>query len=146
MTVDSRGDLDPHWGMHRSVALVAFLALSWSQVVALGCDMAAGAGDRTPATAATASPHHPAAMQHVATTAADQHKPDQAPPVRHGQGHGGDHGCQMIMSCGYSFVRHAQSAVITRFPGIAVRAAYLTDPVPVAAELVVETPPPRLTA
>ena len=99
--------------MHRSVALFAFLALSWSQVVALGCDMATGAGDRP---AATASPHHAAAMQHAATATADQHAPDQAPPVRHGQGHGGDHGCQMIMSCGYSFVRHAQSAVITRFP------------------------------
>jgi len=129
--------------MHRPVALFAFLALSWSQVVALRCDMATGAADHA---AATASPHHAAAMQHAATATADQHAPDQAPPVRHGQGHGGDHGCQMIMSCGYSFVRHAQSAVITRFPGIAVRVAFHTDPVPVPAELVVETPPPRLTA
>lgn len=105
--------------------------------------MATGAADRT---AANASPHHAAAMQHAAPAAADQHTPDPAPPARHGQGHGGDHGCLMIMSCGYSFVRHAQSAVMTRFPGIAVRVVFLADPIPVAAEMVVETPPPRLTA
>ena len=84
-------------------------------------------------------------MQHAAVPA-DHHAPDHAPPVRHGQDHGGDHGCLMIMACGYSFVRHAQSAVTDRFPGAAVRAAFLVNPIPGAADLGVETPPPRLTA
>ena len=52
----------------------------------------------------------------------------------------------MIMACGYSFVRHAQSVVTDRFPGTVVRAALLATPIPVNAELAVETPPPRLTA
>ena len=101
----------------------------------------------------TEAPHHPAAtehaataMQHAATTAVDHHASDHAPPARHGQDHGGDHGCLMIMACGYSFVRHAQSVVMDRLPGTVVRAVLLANPIPVAADLAVETPPPRLTA
>ena len=52
----------------------------------------------------------------------------------------------MIMACGYSFVRHAQSVVLNRFPGTVVRTAFLASPIPVAAEPAVETPPPRLIA
>ncbi len=85
-------------------------------------------------------------MQHAATTAVDHHAPDHAPPARHGQDHGGDHGCLMITACGYSFVRHAQSVVMDRFPWTVVRAAFLANPIPVAADLAVEVPPPRLTA
>lgn len=101
----------------------------------------------------TEAPHHPAATEHVVTAMhhaagppVDRHAPDHAPPARHGQDHGGDHGCLMIMACGYSFVRHAQSVVMDRLPGTVVRAVLLANPIPVAADLAVEVPPPRLTA
>ncbi len=145
--------------MRRSVALLGFLALSWSQVVALHCDMGTGAPHHPAAAEHPGAPHHPAAahhpaasghaatsMQHAAAIPADRHAADQAPMARHGQGHDRDHGCLMIMACGYSFVRHAQSVVLKRFPGTVVRAAFLASPIPVAAEPAVETPPPRLTA
>lgn len=127
------------FAMRRSVALLGLLALSWSQVVALHCDMGTGAPEHAGA------PQHAAGMQHAATPA-DQQAPDHAPPARHGQDHGGDRGCLMIMACGYTFVRHAQSAVTDRFPGAAVRAVLLATPIPVTAEPAVDTPPPRLTA
>lgn len=85
-------------------------------------------------------------MQHTAGTPADRHVPDHAPPARHGQDHGSDHGCLMVMACGYCFVRHVQSVVLTRFPDTVVRTAFLANPIPVTADLAVETPPPRLTA
>ena len=94
----------------------------------------------------TGAPHDSGAMQHAATTAADHDAPDHAPPAPHGQDHGGDLGCLMIMACGYSFVRHAKSVVMDRLPGTVVRAAFGANPIPVAAEPAVETPPPRLTA
>lgn len=127
--------------MHRSVAFLGFLALSWSQVVALHCDMGTGASQHP-----AEMQHAATAMQHAAGTAADHHAQDHAPPARPDPDHGGDHGCLMIMACGYSFVRHAQSVVTDRFPGAVVRAALLATPMPVAADLAVETPPPRLTA
>lgn len=108
--------------------------MSWSQVVALHCDMGTGASQ------------HAEAMQHPATAAADAHTSDHAPLARHGRGHDGDPGCLMIMACGYSFVRHAQQAVTGRFPGTVVGAPFLANPIPVAAVLAVEAPPPRLTA
>ncbi len=114
-----------------------------------------GTGAPHPAAAAEhpAAPHHAAATEHAATamhhaasTPAGQHAADHAPLARHGQSHDRDHGCLMIMACGYSFVRHAQSVVLNRFPGTVVRAAFLANPIPVAAEPAVETPPPRLIA
>ena len=107
--------------------------------------MGTGAPEHDAASAHAAASQHSTGMQHAATPA-DHHASDHAPPARHGQDHGGDHGCLMIMACGYSFVRHAQSVVTDRFPGTVVRAALLATPIPVNAELAVETPPPRLTA
>ena len=121
--------------MRRSVAFLGILALSWFQIIALHCDMG--------------TEHHPAgtehaatAMQHAAGTPADRHAPDHAPPARHGP----DQGCLMIMACGYSIVRHPRSVVMDRLPGTVVRAVLLANPIPVAADLAAETPPPRLTA
>lgn len=84
-------------------------------------------------------------MQHTATASAHQRTPHQLPRAQHGQDHGGDHGCQMIMACNYASAGRAQATVVTRFPAIFLRAAFLANPIPVAAELTVETPPPRLT-
>ena len=129
--------------MHRSAAVVAFLGLSWSQLVALHCDMGNGVAGATDGAAPT---HHAAPMPHTATENAHGHAPDSSPLAQHGQGHGGDHGCQMIMACNYASVRHAQSAPMMRFPAIFLRAVFLPHPIPVAAPLTVETPPPRLAA
>ena len=135
--------------MHRSAAFVAFLALSWSQLVALRCDMGAGPSTTgthvsTPASQAPAGhamtgtddhnpPHHPA-------TASTPAAPTPATPH-----HAPSHGCLMIMACSIASVRQARPAAMIRIPTVFVRAAFLAQPIPVAADLAVETPPPRHT-
>lgn len=96
--------------------------------------------------AGSAPAHRTATMQDAATANVHRHAPDQSPRAQHGQDHGGDHGCQMIMVCNYASVRHAQATVMSRSPAVFMRAAFLANPIPVAAELAVETPPPRLAA
>ena len=123
---------DSHCPMHRSVAFVAFLALSWSQLVGLRCDMGA---DRSTTAAHASTPASHAPAEH-ATTGADAHDPP---------GHGGGHDCLMIMACGFASVRQARPAAMIRFPAVFVAAAFLNSPIPVAADLAVETPPPRHT-
>lgn len=103
----------------------------------MGTGVAEGAAGSAPA-------HHTVTMQHTATANARQRTPDQLPRPQHGQDHGGDHGCQMIMACNYASVRQARATVMTSFPAIFLRTAFLANPIPVAAELAVETPPPRL--
>lgn len=134
--------------MHRSVALVAFLALSWSQLVALRCDMgedtaAAAADVPAPAShsATGADAHHHAATprSHHAAPAGD------APAAPHPTSHGAPHGCLMIMACGVASPRPARPAAMIRIPAVLVRAAFPAPPVAVAAEPAVETPPPRHT-
>lgn len=127
--------------MQRPVALVALVALSWSQLVTLRCDMGTGLAEGV---AGSAPAHHMATMQHPATATAHQRTPHQLPRAQHGQDHGGDHGCQMIMACNYASIRQGRATVLTRFPAVFLRAAFVANPIPVAAELAVETPPPRL--
>ena len=123
---------DSHCPMHRSVAFVAFLALSWSQLVGLRCDMGT---DRSTTAAHASTPASHAPAEH-ATTGADAHDPPD---------HGGGHDCLMIMACGFASVRQARPAAMIRFPAVFVAAAFLNSPIPVAADLAVETPPPRHT-
>lgn len=52
----------------------------------------------------------------------------------------------MIMACGFVSIRPVQSATMIRFPAIFVRTGFSPLVIPVAAELAVETPPPRLAA
>jgi len=133
--------------MKRSVALVAFLGLSWSQLVALRCDMGNGVSEANAWAAPThhtAPTHQAEPTRHGATANLHGHAPDSAPLTQQGQRHGGDHGCLMIMACNYASVRHAQVAKMMRFPAIFLRAVFLPNPIPVAAPLAVETPPPRL--
>ena len=134
--------------MNRPAALVALLALSWSQLVALHCDMGSGARGGV---AVSAPASHEGAVGRAAITDAHQHGGEEAPAAQHGspqqgQPHGGDHSCLMIMACGYASVRNAPSAAMTRFPAISFRSAFLANPTPVTADRAVETPPPRLTA
>lgn len=139
--------------MNRPAALVALLALSWSQLVALHCDMGSGARGGV---AVSAPASHAEAVGRGATTDAHQHGGEETPAdqhgaaqhgsPQHGQPHGGDHSCLMIMACGYASVRNAPSAAMTRFPAISFRSAFLANPTPVTADRAVETPPPRLTA
>ena len=106
--------------MRRPVAFLAFLALSWSQLVALRCDMGAGGHAGT---------HHEA-------MSAEQE-------AGHGGGHGGNHGCLMILACGTASIRATRSVAMIRMPALFVRAEFLPSPIPAAADLAVETPPPR---
>ena len=139
--------------MNRPAALVALLALSWSQLVALHCDMGSGVRGGV---AVSAPASHAGAVGRAATTDAHQHGGEEAPAAQHGaaehgsaqhgQSHGGDHSCLMIMACGYASVRNAPSASMTRFPAISFRSAFLANPTPVTADRAVETPPPRLNA
>ena len=109
--------------MHRSIALVALLALSWSQLGALHCDMGAG-----PSTTAAHGASHALPPDTPST-------PD----------HGGSHGCLMIMACGFASARQAHPVTIIRIPTVFVRTAFFTPLIPVAADQAVETPPPRHT-
>lgn len=67
------------------------------------------------------------------------------PPTPHPPDHGGSHGCLMIMACGFASVRQARPAAMIRFPAVFFAAAFPASPIPVAADLAVETPPPRHT-
>ena len=114
--------------MRRSVAFLAFAALTSPQSVALGCDMGA--------------PEHQAAAGH------GEAAPAHDPP------HHGDHPaphhadrdtCQMMMACGAASIRAVRTVAVARIPTPFVRADFLATTIPVAADLAVETPPPRLT-
>ena len=122
--------------MSRPVALVALLALSWSQVAGLRCDMA---------TAPFAMDEGRAdGSGHAGTPSHGHHAPaPDAPPTPHPPDHGGGHGCLMIMACSIASPRPARAAAMIRIPTVLVRAAFPTPSLPVAADLAVETPPPR---
>lgn len=117
--------------MSRSVAFVAFLAISWSHVAGLRCDMGASA----------------IAMDagHMDASASHGHHPAPAPSTPHPADHGSDHGCLMIMACSIASPRPARPAAMLRIPTVLVQAAFPAPAIPVAADLAVETPPPRRT-
>lgn len=149
--------------MSRPVAFVAFLALSWSHVAGLRCDMgsdgtamASGHGGHSTAEASSipdrATALHQAATRHARSpaaaddahtrrgaTAADTGSPHPTPD------HGATHGCLMIMACSIASPRPAHPAPMIRIPTVLVQADFPTPPIPVAADLAVETPPPRHT-
>lgn len=52
----------------------------------------------------------------------------------------------MIMACGISAVGPTRTVPVERIPAIFAGAAFLANPIPVAATLTVETPPPRQAA
>ena len=123
--------------MRRAAALLALTALSWSQLAGFRCDM----GAPTPmldAASRTLAHAHPAPTGH--------HHPadDETPPASHGEHHGANGGCLMILAaCGAASARPAQTTVLVRLPAVLVQASFVTASVPVAIALGVETPPPR---
>lgn len=129
--------------MRRSVAFSALLVLSWSHVAGLRCDMGATAQNAT-AGSAHASAHPPAPRRPAPSHAYDLARAAETPSP-HPASHGAPHGCLMIMACSIASPRPASAAAMIRIPAVLVRTAFPAPPVPVAADLAVETPPPRLT-
>ncbi len=130
--------------MRRSVAILAFAALTSSQLVALRCDMGAPA-------------HHGAAVDEAASAHdAAGHETGRAHEAaahqtasRHG-GHPAPHhadrdACLMMMACGTASIRAVRTVAVARISTPFVRAAAFAPAIPVAADLAVEPPPPRLT-
>ena len=152
--------------MRRSVAFLVFAAMTSSQLVALRCDMGASThravaalqadadkpapAHRTGAThgsgAHRTAPHVPASTHGTAThgQAAPAHHPSPHPdhPTPH---HGDRDACQMMMPCGAASIRAVRTVAVARISTPFVRAASFAAAIPVAADLAVETPPPRLT-
>ena len=140
--------------MRRTVAVFALAALSWSQLVALRCDMGAPvpmleAGPRTFASAhAGGDPDRHASdrtHQPPPPPTGHDHLPTEEPPAApHGEHHGAGGGCLMILaSCGAASARTVQATILARFPAVSVRANLDIAPIPVAVSVGVETPPPR---
>ena len=91
--------------------------------------------------------HHAAPAAHLAPTAQSHHHSpaDEAPPAPRDQRHGGNHDCLMMLGCGVASIRSARLTAIVRMPIPFVRAGLVANPIPVAADLAVEPPPPRQT-
>ena len=69
---------------------------------------------------------------------------EDAPVPAHGD-HCGSDICLVVLACGSASARPARAAAIVRIPAVFVRVAFPTPPIPVPADLTVETPPPRRT-
>ena len=123
--------------MRRTVAIVALVALSWSQLVALRCDMETGAHGGA---------DHAGAMRPLSGVHDTHHRPDGAPATPHGERHGDADGCLMILACGASSVRPARTVAMARIPAVFECAGFFSNPIPAAADLAVESPPPRQAA
>lgn len=123
--------------MRHTVAVIALAGLSWSQLVAVRCDM--GTGMPSEGDQAAASVPHPGAH--------DTPPPTSGPPsTPHGQHHGDGESCLMILACGISAVRTTRTVPVVCIPPIFAGAAFLAQPIPVAADPTVEPPPPRQAA
>ena len=135
--------------MRRPVAVVAFLALLWSQLVAFHCDM----GTPRPGTdsATRASIPAPQVNLHAHHTVSGppathaQHHPSSGavPSSPHEQDHGDADGCRMMLACGVAAIRPLLPASLLRVASVFVQAGFLSDSLPGAADVAVETPPPR---
>lgn len=129
--------------MRRSVAILAFAALTSSQLVALRCDMGAPAHPGA-AVDEAASAHE--AVGHEAGRAARAAAHQTAPHHDHPAPHHADRdACLMMMACGTASIRAVRTVAVARISTPFVRAASFAPAIPVAADLAVETPPPRLT-
>lgn len=134
--------------MRRPVAILAFAALTSSQLVALRCDM--GASAHHGAAEQEAASAHGAATHEVAThEAARAHETAAHQTPQHGD-HPSPHpadrdACLMMMACGTASIRSVRTVAVARISTPFVRAASSAPAIPVAADLAVETPPPRLT-
>ena len=136
-TVAARGGPRLHCLMRHTVAVIALAGLSWSQLVAVRCDM--GPGMPSEGDQAAASAPHPSAH--------DMPRPaDRPAPTPHGHHHGDGESCPMMLACGISAVRPTRTVPVVRTPPTFAGAAFFANPIPVAADLTVEPPPPRQAA
>lgn len=130
--------------MRRPVAILAFAALTSSQLVALRCDMGAsahpGAAVDEAASAHEADGHE--AGRAARATAHQTASPHHDHPAPH---HADRDACLMMMACGTASIRAVRTVAVARISAPFVRAASSAPAIPVAADLAVETPPPRLT-
>ena len=126
--------------MRRTAAVFALAALTWSQLVALRCDMGAPVPmlDATPRTFASA--HAAGDPAHHAT-----HLPtEETPAAPHGEHDGDGGGCLMILAgCSAASARTVQTPILVRFPAVSVQTNLFIAPIPVTVAMGVETPPPR---
>ena len=83
--------------------------------------------------------HQAAAAHETAAHETAAHHGDH--PASH---HGGRDDCLMMMACGTASIRALRTVAVVRIPTPFVRAAFFAATIPVAADLAVETPPPRL--
>ena len=140
--------------MRRTAAVFALAALSWSQLVALRCDMGAPVPMLEAGAHTFASVHAAGDLDRHASGPTHQPAPPPtghdhvraegtpAPPDREHHGDGG--GCLMILAaCGAASARTVQATNLVRFPAVSVRANLDIAPIPVAVSMGVETPPPR---
>lgn len=123
--------------MRRTVAFVALVALSCSQLVALHCDLAAGAPGEA---------DHAAAMAPHAGSPETQHAPHGPPATPHGQQHGDSEACPMILACGATSVRSAPTVALVRTPPVLEDARFFSTQIPLADDLAIDPPPPRHAA
>lgn len=147
--------------MRRPVAILAFAALTSSQLVALRCGMGAsahhGAAEQEAAPAHGTATHEPAPAHQAATheaVRAHETAGHALATAAHQTAHHGDHpaphhtdreGCLMMMACGTASIRAVRTVAVARISAPFVRTASSAPAIPVAADLAVETPPPRLT-
>lgn len=130
--------------MRRPIAILAFAALTSSQLVALHCEMGASAHQGA-VSYETGPAHETAGHAHEAAGHAHETAGHGKTAPSHGSPHHGDRdSCLMMMACGTASIRPARS-VMSRIPAVFVRTAYKVTPVLATADLAVETPPPRLT-
>ena len=136
--------------MRRVVALLALTAMSWSHLVAFRCDMGAATDPAAHHESESARAHHETAAhneataRHAAGPAGSSAKHEGHSGPAHGS-HGDATGCVMALACASASARAAQSANMTRLPALFVLPDFRTAPIPLAAALAVETPPPRRT-
>ena len=122
--------------MRHTAAVIALVGLSWSQLVAVRCDMGTGAPGEAGQAAGSAlhsGAHH---TQHLTG----------GPPAPHGPHHSDGETCLMTLACGISAVRPTRTVPVVRIPAIFAGAAFFAIPTPVAPDLTVEPTPPRQAA
>jgi len=116
--------------MNRVCALLALLALSWSNVAAIRC-ATGGSMIQGPAEAAMA--HHGGAPQHAGGESSHSHRHEDP-----GQGE-----CAMMLACAVTSGEPLRPADIRSFPGVAFRAGPFLQQVPALVASSVDPPPPR---
>ena len=155
--------------MRRTVAVFALAASSWSQLVALRCDMGASVPtlDAAPRTLASAPPagdpaypsghsaphargpaHHESPRRPAPPPTGHDHLlTGETPAAPQGEHHGEGGGCLMILAaCSAASATTVRTPILVRLAAVSVQANLFIAPIPVTVAVGVETPPPRYHA